>query len=255
MNIQDTLKDLGFKDKKARAYLACLELGQANAQDIAKKAGVERTSVYALLDSLARDGLIGITIKNKTRFIIPESPQKLIDLLKGRLGAVEQALPLFMAFFNNAHIKPTIRFYEELKGIKEVIKDSLNCQEKIIRNLPSAQDILELIGKDFLSHYIAQRVAKKIKVRSLRPQGKESNNWYLKADNKDVLREVRFLPVGVSFNVLCMIYDNKVAVISSKKEKFGFLVESKEFGDLMKILYDLVWNAASQQKKKLDNMV
>ncbi|MFH0739797.1 MAG: helix-turn-helix domain-containing protein [bacterium] len=246
MNIQNILKDLGFKDKKARVYMACLELGQANAQDIAKKADIERTSVYALLDSLAKDGLIGITIKNKTRFIVPEPPQKLTELLKSKLSALEKALPLLMAFSNTSHIKPTVRFYEELEGIKEVVKDTLNCQEKIIRNLPSTQDALEFLGKDFLSHYIEQRVAKKIKVRSLRPQGKELNNWYLKAGNKEVMREVRFLPSGVSFNVLCMIYDYKVAIISSKKEKFGFLVESKEFSELMKALYDLAWENATQ---------
>ena len=245
MNIQNILKDLGFKDKKTNVYLSCLELGQASAQAIAKKANIERTSVYALLDSLAKDGLIGITIKNKTRLIVPESPQKLVELLKDKLDAVERALPLFLEFFNNSHIKPAIRFYEEIEGIKKILKDALNCQEKIIRNLPAAQDALELLGKKFLARYIEQRVTKKIKVRSLRPQGKESNNWYLKAENKDVLREVRFLPTGVFFNVLCMIYDHKVAVISSKKEKFGFLLESKEFSDLMKILYDLAWKTAT----------
>jgi len=246
MNIQKILKDLGFKDKKARIYMACLELGQANAQDIAKKAEIERTSVYALLDSLAKDGLISITIKNKTRLIVPESPRKLIELLKNKLSALEKALPLLMAFSNTSHVKPTVRFYEELEGVKEVVRDTLNCQEKIIRNLPSTQDALEFLGKDFLSHYIEQRVAKKIKVRSLRPQGKESNNWYLRADNEEIMREVRFLPDGASFNVLCMVYDCKVAIISSKKEKFGLLIESKEFSDLMKALFDLSWETATK---------
>ncbi len=243
MLAQSILKNLGFKDKKAKVYLACLELGPANAQEIAKKASVERTSVYALLDSLAKDGLIGISIKNKTRLVVPEPPQKLVELLKDNLGIAEQSLPIFMSLFNNSSIKPTIRFYEEIAGVKEILKDALNCREKIIRNLPAVRDTLEFLGKDFISHYIAARVANRIVVKSLRPHGKEStaNNWYLRAGNKDVLREVRFLPTGVSFNVLCMIYDHKVAVISSKKEKFGFLIESQEFSDLMKSLFDLVW--------------
>ena len=58
----------GFKDKKAKVYLACLELGQANAHEIAKKAQVERTSAYALLDSLQDEGLIISTIKKKTKY-------------------------------------------------------------------------------------------------------------------------------------------------------------------------------------------
>lgn len=244
MNIEEILKNVGFKDKKARVYRACLELGQANAQEIAKKAEVERTSVYALLDSLEKEGLLSATLKKKTEYFIPAPPQKLVELLKGKAELLEKYLPLFVSLYKSSDIRPRIRFYEDRESIKEILKDTLTCKEKKIRSVSSAKDLLDLLGKDFMNHHIEKRVKAGIQTISLRPQEKEPEHWYLAAKNKEVLRTVRFLPKNVSFDVVCLIYDYKVALISSRKENFGFIVESKEFSDFMKTIYDFFWQVS-----------
>lgn len=239
------LKQVGFKEKKAKIYLACLEMGQANAQSIAKKAGIERTSVYAILESLQKEGLISATIKKKTKYFIADPPNKMIDLFKDKTNVVIQALPLFSSIFKNTKSKPKIKFYEDKESIKEILNDTLDSREKILRNLISIKDIQELLGNTFLIHYLEKRVKLGIMVRSLRLREKELQEkiWDFKAETqKQVLRESRFLPKNVSFDVACFIYDNKVALISSKKECFGFVIESSEFSQMMKTLYDLIWD-------------
>ena len=71
-----------------------------------------------------------------------------------------------------------------------------------------------------MNHHIEKRVKAGIQTISLRPQEKEPEHWYLDARNKEVLRTVRFFPKNISFDVVCLIYDYKVALISSKKGKF-----------------------------------
>lgn len=44
MDIIASLRQFGLNEKQAKVYLACLELGSASVQKIAKKAGVERTN-------------------------------------------------------------------------------------------------------------------------------------------------------------------------------------------------------------------
>jgi len=244
MDIEEILKNIGFKDKKARVYRACLELGQANAQDVAKKAEVERTSVYAILEALEKEGLLSATIKKKTKYFLPAHPQKLIEILEGKVDLMGKYLPLFVSLYKSSDIRPRIRFYEDRESIKEILKDTLNCKEKKIRSVSSAKDLLDLLGKDFMSHHIEKRVKAGIRTLSLRPQEKEPDHWYLAARNKEVLRTVCFLPKNISFDVVCLIYDYKVALISSKKENFGFIVESKEFSDFMKTIYDFIWQAS-----------
>jgi len=245
MNIEEILKNVGFKDKKARVYRAALELGQANAQEIAKKADVERTSVYAILEALEKEGLLNSTIKKKTKYFLPTHPQKLVELLDEKIDLLGKYLPLFVSLYKSADIRPKIRFYEDREGIKEILKDTLSCKEKKIRSVSSAIDLLDLLGKDFMNHHIEKRVKAGIRTISLRPPEKEPDHWYLNAANKEVLRTVRFLPKNISFDIVCLIYDYKVALISSKKENFGFIVESKEFSDFMKVVYDFMWQGSS----------
>ncbi len=245
MNIEEILKNIGFKDKKARVYRACLELGQANAQEIAKKAEVERTSVYVILESLEKEGLLNTTVKKKTKYFLPVHPQKLVELLEGKVDLLGKYLPLFISLYKSSDVRPKIRFYENRESIKEILKDTLSCKEKKIRSVSSAKDLLDLLGKDFMNHHIERRVKARIHTLSLRPQEKEPEHWYLDARNKEVLRTIRFLPKNISFDVVCLIYDYKVALISSKRENFGFIVESKEFSEFMKTIYDFIWQAST----------
>lgn len=38
------------------------------------------------------------------------------------------------------------------------------------------------------------------------------------------------------------IYDNKVVVISTKEEKLGFIIESQEFAQAQKVIFDMLWD-------------
>lgn len=241
MEPQLLLQQIGFKDKKAKAYLACLELGEAQAQKIAQKADLERTSIYAILESLKQDGLITSTVKKKTLYFIAEPPQKLVEVLQDKSQIISQSLPLFLDLYKNSSNKPKIYFYDEKEGVKKILNDALTSKEKMLRNFSSIKDLEELIGRESLIHFVEKRVKLGISIKSLRPQEKESPEWYFKAANKDTLRTSRFLPKEITFDTVCLIYDNKVALISSKKECFGFIVESKDFSNMMKTLFDFIW--------------
>lgn len=53
---EQQLKQLGFSDKEAKVYMASLELGPDTAQEIAKKAGVNRTTTYVIIEKLIKKG-------------------------------------------------------------------------------------------------------------------------------------------------------------------------------------------------------
>jgi len=65
MDLDKSLEKLGLNGKKADVYLAALELGKARVIEIAKKAGVKRTTCYDILLDLERQGLIYETAKKK----------------------------------------------------------------------------------------------------------------------------------------------------------------------------------------------
>ena len=55
---KNQLIELGFGDKEASVYLVLLELGPSTTTEISRAAGINRTTGYDILESLASEGLI-----------------------------------------------------------------------------------------------------------------------------------------------------------------------------------------------------
>ncbi|KKS83544.1 MAG: Transcriptional regulator, TrmB, partial [Parcubacteria group bacterium GW2011_GWA2_43_11] len=56
------------------------------------------------------------------------------------------------------------------------------------------------------------------------------------------LVERRYAKAGQAFRMSYSIYDDKVVFISSAKEAYGFVVQSKEFAELMLMQFELLWS-------------
>ena len=74
-------------------------------------------------------------------------------------------------------------------------------------------------------------------------QGDKKHEW-LKNDSKSNLVSVRYLPKGVNCKMSFWLYGNKCLIASSGAEKIAFTVHSKEFCEMMKLLWQSLWNEA-----------
>lgn len=250
MEIEKKLEQLGLKNGEILAYLAILRLQRANPHQIANEARIERTTIYNILNSLTKRGLILKSFSGKRINYTAEQPESLKMMVDEQQSVVSQLLPYLKALQGSKGSKPIIKFYENLNGIRGVLAESLNCQEKIRRDFAFVDNVTRALGLRFIQNQINERVKKGIHVRSLRriPQSNETSekDWYLKKENKDILREVRYLPETAKFEPLIIIYDHTVAIISSTKESYALVVESPEFSQAMKVLFDIAWGTAKK---------
>ncbi len=248
MDIIKELKVLGLKPKLASAYLAALKLQQANAHQIAKEANIERTNIYNVLEELEETGLVTKSLKGKRLSYIAESPVKFKELLIKQENVLGQLLPILEALQGNKQIRPKIKLYENKEGIRKVLMDSLNSQEKLRRDFASVESIVDFLGLRFINNQIKERVKRGIHVRSLRcvPAGTKisEKDWFLKQDNKELLREVRYLDKSIRIAPAIFIYDHVIAIISSQKESFALVIESPDLSQAMKALFDIAWAQA-----------
>lgn len=244
------LTELGLSSKAAAAYVALLRLQKANAAQIAKEAQIERTTIYKVLDELVKKELISKSVSGKRISFVAESPTQLQQLWQKQGGLLESLLPTLTAIQGKKGVKPRVRFYENLEGIRKALNESLNAQEKLRRDFASVESIVDFLGKRFITQHIDKRVEKGIKVKSLRSASKVSRigeqEWYLKQSNKDVLRETRYLDKSVEFEPLIIIYDNTVLIISSSKESYALVIDSPELAQAMKVLFDVAWTTAKK---------
>ena len=244
---ENVLKQTGLTEKQAKIYLACLELGQAKAPEIAKKAEIKRTTAYGILDELVSLGLINYSQKNKQKFYRPNDPDILADIMDKNQANLTQLLPGLQDLFATHHLRPKIQFFEGVTGIKQIYQDALRCQTKKIYQIVKVKAHTELLGEEFILDYIRKRVASGITTYDLHPK---SGDIYTEArgrENPKLKRYVRYLPPNIFYAAMIMIYDNKVAMASSKKESFGFIIESKEFTNTLKAYFDFMWKLGSNK--------
>ena len=79
----EQLQKLGLSQKEASVYIATLELGEASpVSTIAKKAEVNRTTTYDILETLVQKGIVITSTHKKYKFYRAQPPEKLIAYLK-----------------------------------------------------------------------------------------------------------------------------------------------------------------------------
>ena len=65
---------------------------------------------------------------------------------------------------------------------------------------------------------------------------------------KGHLRELRFAPHEMVWNMSYWLYADKAAFISSQKEMFGFVITSAEFVELMRAQFKIIWKISTPIK-------
>src|SRR3989338_8570172 len=90
MSLDKNLISLGLSQKEASVYIASLELGPATAQNIAKKAAVNRPTTYVMIESLTKRGLMSSFEKGKKRFFSAESPERLQNIFHVQRREIEE---------------------------------------------------------------------------------------------------------------------------------------------------------------------
>lgn len=244
MSLENNLKSIGLEEKEAKVYLAALELGATNIHDLAEKSGIKRSTVYEMLKKLEPMGLITESIKGKRKLYVASDPEKLKRSIKEKEQLLNQILPELKILNNTGATKPKITYYEGQEGLRQIHNLSLETVKKEASWISPIRSIAESVGKDFLEGIIERRAKDKYWIRSIlvTDQHFDSYKYYDPTTFEKTYRKIRFAPRGLNISNAIGIWDNKVAVLSSRKEGFGFIIESEEYTNTIKILYDLLWN-------------
>lgn len=251
--IEKQLKIIGLSDNEIATYLAILELGKGTVSEISRKASLNRTTGYDVLNRLAAKKLINISGKEPKHEYTAESPEQLRLLIteeferrQNELNEAEKIIPELKSI-HNVMGRPQVRFYEGIEGLKTVYEDTLTSSEPI-RGCATVDEMHQGLPNYFPQYY-KRRAKAGIAIRAIIP--KTEIGLERSAHDKEEMRETAFVPIEkYLFHPEINIYDNKV-MIASWREKLGIIIESAEIADAMKKIYELAWNEA----KRLDSEI
>jgi sugar-specific transcriptional regulator TrmB len=242
------LQTLGLGEKEATVYVALLELGRGTVAQVGRKAGINRTTGYDILGSLANKGLVTISGKEPKSEYSAEPPEAVRAFLEREAEAARERINKAEAFLPELRAaatmqnRPRIKFYEGAEGLKHVYEDTLTSTEPI-RAYANVDDMHKGLPNYFPTYY-RRRAAKGIAIRAIVP--KTPTGIERATHDTEEKREIAFVPPDAFyFSPEINIYNNKV-MIASWREKLGVIIESAEIADAMKKIYELAWAEAKR---------
>jgi sugar-specific transcriptional regulator TrmB len=248
MEIKPILEQLGLEGKKADVYLASLELGSASVIEIAKKAGIKRTTVYDILMDLKVAGLVSETLKGKKRLFIGENPEKIQKDLQKKESLFSEILPQLKSIHNISGVKPKIRFYEGREGLKEVYADTLNYSGELL--VFASYDVINVLGMGWAKDYLSKRVKKNIYAKAIMPGNDLLLQNFISKDQEQRRSTKIIDPQKYPFSIEINIYGHQKVALMSSKEELGIIIEGAEIYKTMRLIFELLWNTLPEIKIK-----
>jgi len=239
MDLELAMHQLGIRGKLYNAYMASLELGEATVNQVATRAGLGRTTAYSVIERLQEEGLVLLVDREDKRFVVPEDPNVLMRRLEARQRTLAELMPQLRSLYNSSRTKPEIRFYEGQDAVRTVLWDTLTAQSKHLRGVLSAAQLLESVGSVGMEEYIAKRVQAGIRLQVLRSSSQDIDSLWPHADQQ--LRELRYAPEHITLAMTTYVYDDKVVMLSSKREDYGLIIQSHDFATLYAAMFDGLW--------------
>lgn len=248
IDIKQTLKEYGLEDAEALLYLASLKLGEAGMSDLSREAQIKRTSAYVIFQSLEKKGLMGsFKMRGRHKFVATR-PDILISQTEKELQDLKLILPQLNSLTKKKDQRPQITYYEGKAGYFLASEESLRTANSTVYHIGSISETREVVGEDWdLNYYIPSRLKNHIRFKALYFKSQMPQS-FLTSNHSELLREVRYLPETHIFGTSKLIYGNKVAIFSSKKELITVIIESADIANSERSNFNLIWDL-SQQKK------
>ena len=262
--IRDLLTDIGLTENEATMYVALLRHGQQPITLLSEKAGLNRGLGYVILHALLQKGLATKVTRGKVQYFAPVDPKELVTYLEhrkkdieGKQEKVQSMLGQLAAIVNPLTAKPKIKFFDGPEGARTVLDSILTSGEKTLRAHLSITDAIAFVGADALHSFMTRLRKKGYTLRAIRTR--EKDKQALAADprmknlgtNTKERRTIRYAPEDLAFPMTMFLFDNTLALLSSKSENFALVIESTEFASMQKKLFDLLWHSLERTTIRL----
>lgn len=240
------LQDIGLNDKEASVYLALLSVEHASVLDLAKKTKIKRPTVYVVLDSLAKKGLVSETSAGKKNYYYAESPERLKTYVERKKIALEESqkkletiIPEIKSIQRESGEKPVVKYFEGKEGVLSMLEEVFGPDEHregdFLHVIYPEDKLKEIFSDKEREKYRNLRLARKIKSRAI---------YASSIDKQSDSMADRLKIDGSKYPVLCDIttYKDRVAISILGKKLSGIFIQSQDLADTIRSLFEFVFD-------------
>lgn len=235
-----TLDKIGLSENEGKVYLASLQLGPSKVSRLSRASEVKRTTVYPVVESLIRKGLIREKVEGLKSVFVAENPDRLENILEERNKQLKEVFPQFKALYSLEGNESVIKYYDTNEGLKNVYRELLaelrtNDNYYVIGD-PKRYDTS---NEKFFKDFIQKRVKIKLNAKILLTPSELANEY--KKFEKNFGEEVKIMLEGASTDVNVVITENKLIIHQIIEPRITMVIENKSIVKMQQMLFEMVW--------------
>ncbi len=238
------LEQIGLSNKEAEVYIALLQYDSASVVELAQKTKVNRTTIYPVLETLAKKGLVSeIQVDKKTHYQA-EPPERLESFIERQKVVLEEnskrltdIIPQLKSIQRESGERPVVKYFEGRDGIissiEEMYSPEIERNEKEIYLIYPKDLLNEIFKPDEKNKYRSVRI--KNKVRSKVLYTFKDGEIPSTEDGERIKIDEKKYPITCDIS----IHGDYVRINTLKDKLAGISIKSKDFAETMKSLFKL----------------
>ncbi len=245
--LEKYLQDIGLNDKEAIVYLSLLSVEHASVLDLAKKTKIKRPTVYIVLESLAKKGLVSETTVGKKTHYQAEPPERLETFVERQKLVLEESqktlkdvIPQLKSMERSTGERPLVKYYDGKEGIISVVQSIFRTDSG-----DGDEPIYLIYPRDLLDKYFPEQERKQYKQERLNRKVKSKVLYTFEKGEipSDEMGE-RIKIDGSKYPITCdmAIYKDKVRISLLNKQFSSIFIQSKDVAETMRSLFRLIFD-------------
>lgn len=251
------LQSIGMPEKEAKLYVALLEMGKAQASDIAGKAGINRGTAYSILQELSKKGLVAEIKKKGISDFMCSGPKSLNDYLEiekskidGKMKMLKEFLPEIETLSALSGERTEASFFRGIEGIeyirKEFGKHYKNKEIFHIFNADLAYKIYPVKKNDYRRKWLKQKMNLKSIIIYNPKTGIPQSPMYKGSENRYISE------AKMPFDCEVLIYDKWFSIFDYQDDQMGVIIRQPRLVNAFKSWFRLAWDAAGSYAHKIE---
>lgn len=250
--LEKYLQNIGLSDKESAVYLALVQVDNASVLDLSKKTKLKRPTVYVVLESLAKKGLVSETTVGKKTHYQAEPPERLETFVERQKLVLEEnskrlkdIIPEIKSIQRESGERPVVKYFEGREGI-------ISSSEELMQDKnDTSKEMYMIYSKDLVEDLFSEQ--ERLKLRKIRlDKNIKSKVLYtsLKSDRPSDNTGDRIKIDGNKYPISCdiSVYSDKIRISILGKKLSSIFIRSKDFADTLKSFMDLVFDKSKENK-------
>jgi sugar-specific transcriptional regulator TrmB len=243
MNKDIILEQTGLNKNEARAYQKFIEIGQLTPPQLGEAIRVSRENAYLIVKSLENLSLIERIPRYKKQIYRALPPEKLNSLieeqrivLQQKEKAIEAILPYLTNLYNLGGNHPSISSFEGVSEIKKLYENVFVERPTEVLTFQSPFDYKRFGG--YLTKFLERRAEEGIRCRMI----VTDKTIFKPGKDEKLLREIKIIDdKRLSLPSEISISNNKVTILSFRKDLVGFAIYNEDLADSLKKIFEFIW--------------